>query len=116
MHAHPNLAYSVGILSQFCINPGLVYVELVKHVLPYVSGTLDFGLKLDGEVNISDDVVGYIDSNFAGSKTDPKSTGGYVLMLAGATISHLSKLQSIIALSTYETEYVAICKARKETV
>ncbi len=37
-------------------------------------------------------------------------------MLAGAAISHSSKLQSIVALSTCEAEYVAICEAGKEAV
>lgn len=37
-------------------------------------------------------------------------------MLAKAAISHFSKLQSIIALSTCETEYIAIYEAKKEEV
>ncbi len=37
-------------------------------------------------------------------------------MLAGAAISHSSKLQSIVALSTFEAEYVAMCEVGKEAV
>ena len=74
------------------------------------------GLTFDGGVDTPDDVIGYTDSDFAGSKTDRKSTGGYVFMLAGAAISHSSKLQSIVALSTCEAEYVAMCEAGKEAV
>ena len=37
-------------------------------------------------------------------------------MIAGAVISHLSKLQSIVALSTSEAEYVIMFEAGKETV
>lgn len=36
-------------------------------------------------------------------------------MLADAVISHLSKLQSIVALSTYRAKYIAMCEAEKET-
>ncbi len=93
IHSRPDLAYSVGVLSRFCRNPGPTHVELVKHVLRYVSGTLELGLKFDGEADTSDDVIGYTDSDFAGSKPDQKSTRGYVFMLAGAAISHSSKLQ-----------------------
>ena len=74
--ACPNLAYTVGILSRFCKNPGPAYVDLVKSVLRYISGTMDFGLTFDRETNTLDDVVGYTDSDFVGSKTDRKSTGG----------------------------------------
>ncbi len=92
IHSRPDLAYSVGVLSRFCSNPGPTHVELVKHVLRYVSGTLELGLKFDREANRPDDVIGYTDSDFAGSKPDRKSTEGYVFMLAGVAISHLSKL------------------------
>ena len=92
MHSCPDLAYSVEVLSRFCSNPGPEHVDLVKHVLRYVSGTLDLGLTFDGEADIPNDMIRYTDSNFAGSKTDQKSTGGYVFMLAGAAISYLSKL------------------------
>ncbi len=116
IHSRPDLAYSVGVLSRFCRSPGPVHVELVKHVLRYVSGTLELGLTFDGEADTPDHVIGNTDSDFAGSKTDRKSTGGYVFMLAGAAISHSSKLQSIVALSTYEVEYAAMCEAGKEAV
>ena len=73
-------------------------------------------LKLNRETDTQDDIVGYIDSNFAESKTDRKSTRGYVFMLARVAISHSSKLQSIVALSTCETKYVTICEAGKKVV
>lgn len=37
-------------------------------------------------------------------------------MLARVAISHLSKLQSIVILSTCKAEYVAMCEAKKETI
>ncbi len=37
-------------------------------------------------------------------------------MLAERAISHSSKLQSIVLLSIYEAEYMAICEAGKEAV
>ncbi len=63
-----------------------------------------------------DDVVGFIDSDFARSKPNQKLTWGYIFMLAEGAISHSSKLHSVIAFSKYEAKYIAICKARKEAV
>ncbi len=74
IHSRPDLAYSVGVLSRCCSNPGPTHVELVKHVLRYLSGTLELGLKFDAEADTSDDVIGYTDSDFAGSKPGRKST------------------------------------------
>ena len=88
---------------------------LVKQVLRYISGTIEKGLVFQGN-DTPDDVVGYINSDFAGSKTNRKSTGGYLFNLTSAAISHSSKLQSIVALSTCKAEYVAMCEAGKEAV
>ena len=58
-----------------------------------------------------ENVIGYTNSDFAGSKPDQKSTEEYIFMLEAVAISHLSKVQSIIALSTFETKYDAMCEA-----
>lgn len=58
----------------------------------------------------------YIDSDFARSKIDWKSTGSYVFILTGVAICYSSKLKWIVALSICEAEYIAIYKAGKEVV
>lgn len=106
----------MGVPSRFYSNPGLTHIELVKHILQYVSDTLELGLRFNEEANILDDVIGYIDSDFARSKIDQESTGRYVFILVRAVISHLSKLQLIVGLSICEIKYVAICEAGKKAV
>ena len=51
----PDLAYSVRVLSQFCRDPWLVHVKLVKNVLWYKSGTIDLGLNFEGRADTLDD-------------------------------------------------------------
>lgn len=70
----------------------------------------------DGEADTSDDVIGYIDSDFARSKTDQKSTKSYLFILIKAEISHSFELQLIIALSTHKIEYIAIYEVIKKAV
>ena len=91
-------------------------MKLLKHVLRYISGTLDLGLKFDREADMLDDVVEYTIFNFAGSKTDRKSTRGYVFIIVEVAINHCSKTLSIVTLSIYELRYVAICESRKKAV
>ncbi|GKB11950.1 retrovirus-related pol polyprotein from transposon TNT 1-94 [Tanacetum coccineum] len=45
-----------------------------------------------------------------------KSTTGYVFTLSGGTVSWVLKLQSVVAMSTTEAEYVAAAQASKEAV
>ncbi|GJW04000.1 retrovirus-related pol polyprotein from transposon TNT 1-94 [Tanacetum coccineum] len=61
-------------------------------------------------------VKGYVDSDYAGDLDGSKSTTGYVFTLCGGTVSWVSKLQSVVAMSTTEAEYVAAAQASKEAV
>nr|GFC86824.1 Gag-Pol polyprotein [Tanacetum cinerariifolium] len=45
-----------------------------------------------------------------------KSTTGYVFTFYGGTVSWVSKLQSVVAMSTTKAEYVAAAQASKEAV
>ena len=50
----------------------------------------------------------------AGDIDSRKSTIGYDYTLGGTTVSWVSKLQKIVALSTIKAEYVAMTEASKE--
>ena len=57
-----------------------------------------------------------MDSDFTGDLDKRKSTTGYVFTLAGATVSWVSKLQTVVALSTTEVEYMAATQVCKEVI
>lgn len=116
IHFCPDFAYLMEVLSHFCSNPILLHIELVKHILQYVFDILELELMFDREANTLDDMIGYIDSDFTELKTDQKSTRSYIFIFAEAVISHLSKLQLIVALSTCEAKYVTIYEAGKEAI
>ena len=59
---------------------------------------------------------GYVDANIAGDVDGRKSTTGYVYILGGTTISWVSNLQKIVALSTTEVKYVLVTEASKEMI
>ena len=58
--------------------------------------------------------VGYSDADHGGDKDTGYSTGAYVVKMGTGAISWSSKLQSIVALSTTEAEYVAAVSAGTE--
>jgi hypothetical protein len=61
-------------------------------------------------------VVGYVDADYAGDLDDRRSTTGYVFTLAGGPICWKSMIQSTVAMSTTEAEYVAVAEAAKEAL
>jgi hypothetical protein len=44
VYTRPNLSYSIGILSQFLINPKQVHWSTMKRIIIYLKGTLDYQL------------------------------------------------------------------------
>ena len=50
----------------------------------------------------------YSNADFAGDTEDQRSTGGYAVFLGTGTISWSSRKQSIVALSSTESKYIAL--------
>ena len=112
----PDLSAAVGALSQFMNKPGPQHVKGVKRILRYIKGTLNYGLRFDSSSNAEFKLYGYSDADWAGDINTRKSTSGYIFRLGSATISWKSKRQSVVALSSTEAEYVALCSATQEVV
>ncbi|GJU28472.1 retrovirus-related pol polyprotein from transposon TNT 1-94 [Tanacetum coccineum] len=109
----PDIAHAVGVVSRYMAEPGREHWEAVKRILRYIKGTSDVALCF-GDSDLI--VTGYVDSDYAGDLDGSKSTTGYVFTLSGGTVSWVSKLQSVVAMSTTEAEYVAAAQASKEAV
>ena len=62
----------MNILSQFWTVPRNVHLIAIKHILRYLRGTVDYGIKYDANKKIN--LEGYVDSDWAGSAIDNKST------------------------------------------
>lgn len=114
MNTRPDIAYAVNNLARFNSNPQKEHWTAMKRVLRYLKGTINHGIlyKKDG----SDKCIGYSDADWAGDLSDRKSTSGYIFMLSGGAISWSSKKQKCVALSTAETEYIALSGAAQECI
>eukprot|EP00253_Pinus_taeda_P033911 PITA_33911 len=82
-------------------------------ILRYLKGTTNQALCFGGS-NIS--LQGYVDADMAGDRDNKRSSTRYVFIVGGTTISWVSKIQSVVALSTTEAEYVTATEASKEMI
>ena len=73
----PNISFAVNTFSQFLIDPRHVHLIATKHILRYLRGRIDYVLKYKENQKIN--LEGYVDSDWAGSAIDRKSTSGCLL-------------------------------------
>ena len=108
----PDIAFPIGILSQYVDNPGRIHWEGVKHVFRYLAGTRDwvliYGTKVKG-------LEGFTDADGA-TQEHRHAITGYAFLIDGGAVSWSSKKQEIVTLSTAESEYVAATHAAKEAI
>jgi hypothetical protein len=119
-HTRPDCAFAIHQCARYTFEPKKSHEEAVKRIGRYLKGTMDKGLILDPSDDLTIDC--YPDADFAGlwgheHPQDPhcaRSRTGYVITLAGCPVMWVSKLQTEIALSTMESEYVALSTACKD--
>ena len=100
-------------VSKFCSNPTEAHKRAVKIIFHYPKKTKNLALNY-----CKDDkpVTGLSDANWRGDPDDRHSTTGNVFVLADGAVSWLSKKQAVVALSTSETEYMALSSAVQEAL
>ena len=118
----PDIAMAVHQAARFCIDPKLSHERAVYRLGKYLRGTADQGIIIrpDSEKGLEC----FVDADFAGgwnaADSDEGSSvysrSGYVIMYAGCPVHWLSKLQSEVALSTTESEYIALSQAMRDVL
>jgi len=107
----PDIMCAVGQLSQFLNNPSSKHMSAAKRVLRYLKGTSSLGITYRPPPL---HLQGYSDADWAGDMDTRRSTTGYIVMLNNGAIAWKSRRQPTVALSTMESEYMALTDATKE--
>ena len=84
-NTRPDIFFVVNTLSQFLTDPRNVHLIAGKHILRYLRGTVDYGLKYGASQKIN--LEGYVDSYWAGSSIDRKSTSRCYFSMGSSVIS-----------------------------
>ena len=94
-------------------SPTKEHMNAAKRILRYLKCTPKYGIVLGGGEPI---LTCFVDSAYATDETRRRSSTGYICYLGTSPISWCSKLQKSVALSTTESEYMAMCDASKDVV
>ena len=112
--SRPDIMFSVCLCARYQSNPKESHLKAVKRIMRYLKGTVDFGLFYSKSSTF--DLISYSDADFAGSKSDRKSTSGTCHMLGHSLVSWFSKKQNCVSLSTTEAEYIAASLACTQVI
>ncbi|XP_057785127.1 uncharacterized mitochondrial protein AtMg00810-like [Salvia miltiorrhiza] len=88
-HTRPDIAFTVGMMSRFMHNPTRQHFGAAKRILRYIAGTKDFGIWYSNVANFT--LIGFTDSDWAGSLDDRKNTSGFVFNLGSGAVTWSSK-------------------------
>ncbi|XP_020698067.1 uncharacterized protein LOC110110784, partial [Dendrobium catenatum] len=93
----PDIAFSLNQLSQHMHAPQQQHVFMLKKLLRYIKGTLDFGIP----IHKTDLVLkSFSDADWAGDPNSRKSTSGFCSFLGDNLISWTVKKQQTVAQSS----------------
>jgi hypothetical protein len=113
MYTKPEISYAVGVLSRFNDKKTAASCKLATHLLRYLNGNIECVIEFQGDTL---DLHGFSDADWAGDIITRRSTTGYIIFAAGGPISWQSKLQTTVATSSMESEYMAMYAGIQELV
>jgi hypothetical protein len=118
----PDLAYAVHQCARFAANPKVEHTKAVKMIGRYLLGTADKGMLCTPK---NESFHAYCDADFAGNwnqeiaeqdSSTARSRSGYVVMYSGCPLVWGSRLQTEIALSSTESEYICLSQTLREVL
>jgi Reverse transcriptase (RNA-dependent DNA polymerase) len=122
-NSRPDIAFALHQCARFTHDPRRAHSQAIKQIVRYLRGTADKGIIFSTKDEATVDC--YVDADFAGAfnkdgdTQDPataRSRTGYIIFAYGVPICWGSKLQTEIALSTTEAEYIALSTATREVL
>ncbi len=119
-HTRPDISFAVHQCARYTFAPTKRHEKALLRIGKYLKGTLDKGILFDTRHELNLDC--YPDADFAGLwnhelAEDPhcvRSRTGFVITLAKCPVIWASKMQTEIALSTMEAEYIALSTACRD--
>jgi hypothetical protein len=129
-NSRPDIAFAVSQCAKYGLNPTRKHAEALKRIGKYLKETQNRGMIIktaeqSGVLDLHKFTLDcYVDADFAGlwnyedvqDPTSVKSRTGFVITLGEIPVQWGSKLQTEVALSTMESEYIAASSALRHLI
>ncbi|CAI7816242.1 unnamed protein product [Closterium sp. NIES-54] len=130
----PDISFSVGQLARVVQNPSEEQVDAAERGVKYLNSHPSIGVQYSASTQVKQkgvevlkekgELLGegklfltcFTDATWASEKDDSSSVGGYICVVGGGPVSWRSKKQTETALSSVESEYMAMFHGVKEVI
>jgi hypothetical protein len=134
VHTRPDTSFAVGQLARVVQNPSEEQLYAAERVVQYLGSTRTIGVQYSASAQRSQKGVEllwkqgeqlgerklfltcFTDATWASEEEDSSSVGGYWCVVGGGPVSWKSKKQNETALSSAESEYIAMFHGVKEVI
>ncbi|XP_052478925.1 uncharacterized mitochondrial protein AtMg00810-like [Gossypium raimondii] len=113
-HTRPNISYSINKVAQYMQNLIDSHWVVVKRILRYLRGTLDYGLMFTSGKMMN--LIACTDTDWGSDVDDRRSTSSHCVLLRPNIISWSSKKQKSISRSTVEVKYRSLADTASEII
>mmetsp|Transcript_11700 Transcript_11700/g.15888 ORF Transcript_11700/g.15888 Transcript_11700/m.15888 type:complete len:290 (-) Transcript_11700:151-1020(-) len=112
----PDIAFVVNTLARFSHNPGRQNWHALRHLLRYLKGTANYGLRLGHNSNEGATLRAFSDASWASNPDDRHSTSGYAFTFENSLIAWWSRHQLLLTRSSFEADLVAVYGCTAELI
>ena len=113
VRTRPDLSFSVGAFARKMHAPTSRHFKLLKRILCYVAGTLQYGLHYPRNACKASSLGAAVDADWGGDMETRRATTGYIIAVNGSPVYWKSKRQTVVTLSSGEAEYFALSTCAK---
>lgn len=111
----PDLSFAVTTLAQQVHAPGNRHIADAKRVIRYVAGTAKLGLKYTRSLTLSSKSFrAHVYADWGGDNDLRASAIGYVVDINETPVSWRTKRQTVLSLSSAESEYIVLSECAKQ--
>ena len=110
----PDIMNAVRAVARYAHTPTERLWQAIVKILSYLNGTKRFGITYVRGSGLGLEV--YADADDADKANDRRLASGTAVTLGGTVVSHVSKIEHVVSLSTSEAEYIAAEDGVKEVM